>query len=122
MKKYILTETQVKKIINQVINEQIPTKGKCVTSLFKNSIIDGDNSDAANKIKTTRFVVTNINGSVKLNGKIYDQRSLKNTVTITPDTTINICIGSSMVLSGGGFREAGISAGPDGLMFTPQVA
>lgn len=122
MKKYIFTESQIKKVISNVVNEQIPTKGKCMESLFKNVIVQGNDQETVNKIKTNRFKVININGTVNLNGKPYNQSSLKNTVIITPDTTINICIGSSLVISGAGFGEAGVVYNQKGVMFIPQVA
>lgn len=121
MKKYIFTENQVKKIITDVINEQTSTEGKCVESLFKNVIVKGKNLDISNKIKSNRFKVMDINGTVNLNGKTYNQSSLKNSVIITPETKINICVGSSMVISGGGFNEALIIHSENGVMFNPQV-
>lgn len=120
MKKYIFTENQIKKVITDVINEQTSTKGKCVESLFKDSIVD--NPKVKNIINTKSFQVTDIIGSVNLNGKPYNQSSLKNRVIITPQTTINICVGSSMVLSGGGLSQAGIVHDVNGVKFIPQVS
>lgn len=120
MKKYIFTENQIKKVITDVINEQTSTKGKCAESLFKDSIVD--DPKLKNIINTKNFEVTNINGSVNLNGKPYNQSSLKNRVIITPQTTINICVGSSLVLNGGGLKEAGVVNDVNGVKFIPQVA
>jgi hypothetical protein len=121
MKKYIFTESQLKKVISNVVNEQTTTKGKCVESSFKNVIVQDNNPQTVNKIKSNKFKVIDIQGTVNLNGKPYNQSSLKNTVIITPETTINVCIGSSLVISGAGFREAGIVHNEKGVMFIPQV-
>jgi hypothetical protein len=122
MKKYIFTESQIKKILTHQINEQVPTQGKCIEGLFKNSFVEGSNTNITEKIKTGKFKVTHINGSVKLNDKDYNNSSVQKGIIITPETKINICIGSSMVMSGMGLRECAIVHNPNGLQFIPQVA
>ena len=122
MKKYIFTDNQIRKILTHQINEQIPTEGKCVEGLLKNSYIKNPNPNITEKIKTTKFKVINITGTVKLNGKHYDNTMVQKGIIITPETTINICIGSLMAMSGGGMRECGIVHNPKGIEFIPQLA
>jgi hypothetical protein len=54
MKKFIFTESQIRKILTHEINEQVPTQGKCVEGLFKNSFVEGPNSNITEKIKNRK--------------------------------------------------------------------
>lgn len=119
MKKYIFTESQIKKIIDKEIDEQNPM---CGEGLLKNAIIDDEKPNIREKIKTGKFKVINIQGDVKLNGKRYDKSSVQKGIIITPNTTINICSGSSMVMSGMGLPECGVFQDEKGIRFEPQVA
>lgn len=122
MKKYIFTESQLRKILTHQINEQASIEGKCVEGLLKNSILTTPDRNISEKLKTGRFKVINITGSVTLNDKDYNNSMVQKGIIITPETKINICIGSSMVMSGMGLKECGIVHNPKGIQFIPQVA
>jgi|LauGreDrversion4_2_1035121.scaffolds.fasta_scaffold07334_4 hypothetical protein len=119
MKKYIFTESQIKKIIDTQINEQ---NSMCGEGLLKNAIIDDEKPNIREKIKTGKFKVIEIKGDVKLNGKKYDMSSVQKGIIITPNTTISICSGSSMIMSGMGLPECGVFQKNNGIRFVPQVA
>jgi hypothetical protein len=119
MKKYIFTESQIKKIIDKEINEQNPM---CGEGLLKNAFINNEKPNIREKIKTGKFKVINITGDVMLNGKKYDRTSVQKGIIITPNTTISICSGSGMVMSGMGLPECGVFQKNDGIEFVSQVA
>lgn len=120
MKKYIFTESQIKKIIDVEINEQNPM---CGEGLLKDAIIKDETPNIREKIKNGKFKVINIKGDVRLNGKRYDKSSVEKGIIITPNTTINICSGSFMVMSGMGLPECGVSHHRgDGIQFFPRLA
>ena len=119
MKKYIFTESQIKKIIDKEINEKSPM---CSEGLLKNAFIDQEKPNIREKIKNGKFKVINIQGEVNLNGKKYDMSSVQKGIIITPNTSIKICSGSSMVMSGMGLPECGVLQSDKGLKFVPQVA
>lgn len=123
MKKFIFTESQLRKLISHQINEQ---NAMCAQNLFKNATINlaGTNqpeSKIRTILQTGKFKVTSINGNVKLNGKPYNNQSVAKGVIITPDTTIEICSGNTIVMSGMGLPQCSITHG-ENITFTPMVA
>lgn len=123
MKKFIFTESQIKKIISHQINEQ---NAMCTQNLLKNAAINlAGTNQPENKIRsilqTGKFKVTSINGNVKLNGKPYNNQSVAKGVIITPDTTIEICSGNTIMMSGMGMPQCSITHG-ENITFTPTVA
>lgn len=123
MKKFIFTESQIKKIISHQLDEQ---NAMCSKNLFKNASINlsGVNhpeSKIKSLIQTGKFKVTQIDGEVELNGKPYNNQSVTKGVIITPDTTIQICSGNTIFMSGMGLPQCSITYG-ENITFNPMVA
>ena len=118
MKKFIFTESQIKKIVSHQINEQ---NAMCAKNLFKNATINTAGSktpqnNVKSAIQTGRFRVMEINGDVKLNGKLYNDQSVAKGVIITPDTTIEICSGNVVIVNGMSLGDCSITHG-ENIMF-----
>lgn len=123
MKKFIFTESQIKKIISHQINEQ---NAMCAKNIFKNATINlNGTKQPENQIRKTlqtgNFKVIKIEGDVKLNGKPYNSQSVSKGVIIAPETTIEICSGNSIIMSGMGFQRCSITHG-ENITFNPMVA
>jgi hypothetical protein len=121
MKKFIFTESQIKKIISNEINEQDQSQTLCVESLLKNAIVDGKNSEIGKILSNGKFKVTDIVGNVNLNGKPYNRESVQKGIILTPNTKVNICAGSSIIMSGMGLKECGLVHDPNGVKFLPNL-
>lgn len=121
MKKYIFTESQVKKIISNEINEQVSPQSNCVETVLKNSILENKTPQLLKALASGKFKVTDIVGDVKLNGKPYDRNLVQKGIVLTPETTVTICVGSSIIMSGMGLKQCGLVHGPNGVVFIPQI-
>lgn len=121
MKKYIFTESQVKKIVNRLMEEDIESAGcgqhgvPSQKSLFKDcKISQYDNETEIRKLINSpkcKFKVMSVEGGVKLNGKWATEGMI-----IVPNTTVEICTMSTYIyLSGMGYPEAFITFGNDGI-------
>ena len=121
MRKYIFTESQVKKIINQLMEEDMENGG-CgqngvppQKSLFKDcQISQNDNETEIRKLINSpkcKFRVMRVEGGVKLNGKWAVEGMI-----IVPNTTVEVChMSTNIYLSGMGYPEAFITFGNDGI-------
>lgn len=131
MKKILITENQVKRIIDNLINEQssfLPLDENCDTKKLKEIKINNSGfeknfpiNSVKQKLLTATFQVFNVEGNVLLNGKEFSGDLRHKKVFITPNTTIKICGTSYMLLSGAGMDECMIRL-DDGLTFIPQYA
>lgn len=111
MKTYILTESQLKRVINHVVNEQSTVrceKSKLIDILTQNnfSTIYG---------KKILFKITGITYQAKLNGRYYTNDNLKKKPAyLTGDTLIELCNNESITFSGMGFPECLLAVNPNG--------
>ena len=120
MKKFIFTESQIKKIITHQINEQNPL---CAKNLLKNANVLSPGpmfpeEKLRTAIQTGKFKVIDISGDVKLNGKLYDSKSVDKGIILTPNTTIEICSGNGMIVSGMNLGQCTIT-NDQNLKFSP---
>lgn len=132
MKKIIVTENQIRKIIDNMISEQSmvsPLNKNCDTKKLKDVNIDNVGfeknypSNAVRKaLSTVKFKVLSIEGSAQFNGREFTGEDVASkSLIITPDTTITLCGTSNVTISGGGMNEAMIVL-KNGLTFIPQFA
>jgi hypothetical protein len=118
MKKYIFTESQVKKIINSQVNEQVMNTLR-QTNTLADMDYPGISPEFANLIRTkgTFKVINGDFGFATLNDKPAHVGAI-----ITPQTKITLGMSSSIVMSGMHLPEAGINFGQNKLEFVKQVA
>jgi hypothetical protein len=129
MKKYVFTESQVKKIIDHLIKEEEESEaGDCgrpgmptLKGLFKNCEIEDADQNKFKKLLNSpncKFQVKSVDGGIKLNGK-WAQKGM----ILTPDTSIEICnMSTYLMLSGMGYPEAYVTWGQDAPAFGSQHA
>jgi hypothetical protein len=129
MKKYVFTESQLKKIID---NQLIEQKGfwappsPTAKSLLKDIKInmegyEGDVKKIKMALQTGKFKVTNSSNGVKLNNKSYGIEDIRSkNLIVTPQTLIELS--GSMQMSGMGMPECEIRYEGNGgyLEFIPQ--
>jgi hypothetical protein len=126
MKKYVFTESQIKKIVNHLIKEESEVEGcgrpgmPSQRALFKDSeISEYDNQKEFRSILTSpncKFKVIRNDGGVKLNGKPAQEGMI-----IVPNTTVEMCnMSSYLMISGMGYPEAFMSWGDTKPMFGSQ--
>lgn len=129
MKKYVFTESQLKNIIDNQVNEQKgfwappqPTAKSLLKDIRVNMEGYGDDPKKVKMaLQTGKFKITNTSNGVKLNNKSYgieDVRS-KNLI-VTPQTLIELS--GSIQMSGMGMPECEIRYEGNGgyLEFIPQ--
>lgn len=132
MKKIIITEEQVKRIVDSIMSEQSmvsPMNKKCDTKRLKELNIDNTGfeknypSNAVRKaLSTVKFKVLSIEGSAQFNGREFTGNDVASkSIILTPDTAITLCGNSNITVSGGGLNEAMIIF-RNGLIFIPQFA
>ena len=116
MKKLMITESQAKRLVENVIKEQNQT---CLTDTLYNIL---NKSQGINfPIDNAKFKVTGIRGNgVKFNGKPF-QEGYSGGI-LTPKTQISLCINDIVTLSGMGLPECGLTIGGEGIIFVPQFA
>lgn len=127
--KYIFTEDQIKKIIDNQLNEQKgfwappqPTAKSLLKDIRVN--MEGYGGDA-NKIKkalqTGQFEVTGVSDWVKLNNKTYNSESIRSKNLIVTSGTL-IELSGSLQMSGMGMPECEVryEGNGDYLEFIPQ--
>lgn len=123
MKKYILTEEQIKKVIDNLINEQSvkPLAKGFLKNLLPSTLNFSGTPDEIKKIylnPAAKFKVMYVNGEVKLNGNYVSSQDVrKRTMIITPQTTIELTDGSSISASGMGNNEVVIFNNSNKLYF-----
>ena len=127
--KYIFTESQIKKIIDNQLNEQKgfwappqPTAKALLKDIRVN--MEGYQGDVK-KIKTAlqsgQFKVKGVSDWVKLNGKTYNSESIRSKNLIVTSGTL-IELSGSMQMSGEGMPECEVRYEGNGgyLEFIPQ--
>ena len=118
MKSIILTEGQVKNLLDNVITEQTMNT-ICDTSLLYDILNRASNLPFKKEI--AKFKVTNINGTgVKFNGKPIEDGT--GGYTLLPKTTITMCMSDHIFMSGMGLPNCGIQWDKNGLSFITQYA
>jgi hypothetical protein len=116
MKKLMITESQAKRLIENVVKEQNQT---CLTDSLYNILNKSQNINF--QTETAKFKITGIRGNgVKFNGKPF-QNGYSGGI-ITPKTQVTLCINDVVMLSGMGLPECGLTIGNDGIIFVPQFA
>lgn len=128
MKKYILTESQIKKVIDNLISEQpkdTPNRPKfkgSLKTLLPSLIHYSGSADELKKIylnPSAKFKVMSTHGEVYLNGKyISSEEAEKRPVIITPQTTIEMSGLARILMSGMGQDEAEIYVNDGKLYFS----
>lgn len=112
----MITESQAKRLIENVINEQNQT---CLTDSLYNILTKTEGINFS--IDTAKFKITNVTGNgVKFNGKPVQQGYSGG--ILTPKTQISLCINDIVMLSGMGLPECGLTMGGEGIIFVPQFA
>jgi hypothetical protein len=127
MKKYIFTESQIKKIIDSQINEQ--TMGSTVQkgnlSTMQYNMVNNKDPKFVDQIKKQgKLQVTNFEESGKgifLKGEKGVVKISKGQI-ITPQTEITLPMSSRIFISGMGISQGEITYGQNGLEFTDYVA
>ena len=119
MKKYIFTESQIKKVIDGIVNEQTmgsqTMSGTLLNMEYTN--VDPkliDTIKKAGKFKVMR--VDNTGNGIIVNGKPEAVGQI-----ITPATQITLPMSSYLYVSGMGLPNASISFGNNNLMFSGIV-
>lgn len=127
MPKVIFNESQIKKIIENIIleNDNLGCDEKLLKDLtiyISKGSIGKTEQQIKEIINKNNFEVRSISGNVLLNGKQYNNTHVPNRIILTPRTTIKICGTSKIFISGGGLPEALIFLDVDTLKFNPQHA
>jgi hypothetical protein len=120
MKKYIFTESQIKKIIDNQLNEQ--TMG---SATMGGTLVDMDyenvKPELISSIKTNgKFQVIGVDSTGK--GIMVNGMPTAKGQIITPKTSITIPMSSYLYVSGMGLPKASISFGTNKLLFSGYVA
>ncbi len=127
MKKYIVTEEQIKRVIDKIVNEQpldMPARPKIkgyLKTLTPSMLHFGGTVKELKQIylnPSAKFKVLQTYGEVFLNGKyISTEEASKRSVIITPQTIIEIAEPGKILMSGMGQEEAEIYANEGKLYF-----
>lgn len=120
MKKYIFTESQIKKVIDSLVTEQ-SMGSQTMTGTLANMEYTNVNPQLVDTIKKSgKFKVTRVDNSgngVMVNGKPAAVGQI-----ITPMTQIMVPMSGYLYISGMGLPNASISFGTNNLTFSGIVA
>lgn len=118
MKSIIITESQAKNLLDNVIIEQ--TTNTICDSSFLYDVLNRSGNLPFKK-EMAKFKVTNIIGSgVKFNGKPIEENT--GGYILLPKTSITMCMSDHIFMSGMGLPNCGIQWDKNGLSFITQYA
>jgi hypothetical protein len=120
MKKYIFTESQIKKVIDGVINEQSMGSNK-QTATIPNMQFTNVKPDLIDIIKT-KGVFKVIQGTDVGTGILLNNKPVQIGMDVTKQTIITVPMSSFLILSGMGLPKASIEYNNNGLVFNGYVA